>query len=236
MPSVLTVHHDTLSDRVVKHVVGHIRENQLRTGHKLPSEIQVGTTLGISRGIVREAYSLLRASGVLEVTNGKVPRVGRLKNTALTQFLSHGLLTGQVTVEEMLDLRSSIELRAAELAAEKRRAEDVASLRKILIAMKASLRNPEEFVQHDIRFHQTIGEATGNPLFELVSGALRGCLETSVRAGIQSRIVHKQLSSLFDMHAAIVDAIEARAPERAREMMASHFVEARRALSGIFSS
>ncbi len=227
---------DTLSDRVVNHVITHIRENQLRTGQNLPSEIQVGAILGVSRGIVREAYSLLRASGVLEVANGRVPRVGRLTNSALRQFLSHGLVTGQITPDEMLDLRSSIEVRAAQLAAEKRRPEDVESLRATLAAMKATLRKPEEFAQHDIRFHQTVGRATGSALFEVVGGTLRECLETSVRAGIQSRIVHKQLSSLYDMHAAIVEAIESRAPSRAGEMMALHFDVARNALRGVFSS
>ena len=140
MPVDLTPEGETLSDRVVKHIVGHIRENQLGTGNKLPSEIQVSTSLGISRGIVRETYSLLRASGVIEVANGRAPRVGRLKNGLLTQLMSHALLTRQVTAEDMLDLRGSIEVRAAELAAEKRRAVDVESLKKILASMQATLR------------------------------------------------------------------------------------------------
>ena len=44
-----------LSERVTKHLVRYIRENGLRTGDKVPSEVQASLDLGISRGVVRQA-------------------------------------------------------------------------------------------------------------------------------------------------------------------------------------
>ena len=76
-------------------------------------------------------------------------------------------------------------------------------------------------------FHEAIAAATGNPLFELVSNALRTSLETSIRAGLNSPVTQSRLARVVDTHSAIVDAIEARQPARAAFLMAVHFEEAR---------
>src|SRR5689334_12256715 len=43
-----------ISDRVARHVMGHIKQHRLQPGANLPSEVQISASLGVSRGIVRE--------------------------------------------------------------------------------------------------------------------------------------------------------------------------------------
>src|SRR5216684_1622370 len=109
-----------LADRVTNYLVDYIRESGLTSGQPLPSEVQVAAKLKISRGIVREAYRSLRAAGILDVSPGKVPRVGTLSNAAFVQLLRHALVTRQTAPEEVLDLRNAVETRAAEIAASQR--------------------------------------------------------------------------------------------------------------------
>ena len=221
----------SLSDRVARHLMDHIRTNRLSSGERLPSEVRLSAELKISRGIVREAYRALGSAGILEISNGRSPRVGALRSTALIHLLQHALATQQASPEQALDLRSAIEIRAAELAAEKRSATDLEVLARAVRGMKRARRDIDAFVTHDVRFHECLGAATGNPLFSLISSALSEAMATSVRAGMESRSGQAQVLKVVESHQDIVDAIAARDPATAGACMVRHFEEARRALA-----
>jgi GntR family transcriptional repressor for pyruvate dehydrogenase complex len=220
-----------LSDRVTHHLMDHIRTNRLASGERLPSEVRLSADLKISRGIVREAYRALRSAGILEISNGRSPRVGALRSTALIHLLQHALATHQASPEQALDLRSAIEVRAAQLAAEKRSAGDIEVLARAVRGMKRARRDIDAFVRHDVRFHECVGAATGNPLFALISSALGEAMATSVRAGIESRRNQAQVLRVVESHQDIADAITASDPGAAAICMQRHFEEARRALA-----
>ena len=226
-----TQQHRNLSDRVAHHLMDHIRTNRLASGERLPSEVRLSADLNISRGIVREAYRALRSAGILEISNGRSPRVGALRSTALIHLLQHALATQQASPEQALDLRSAIEVRAAALAAEKRSAHDIEVLSRAVRGMKRARRDIDAFVKHDVGFHECLGTATGNPLFSLISSALSEAMVTSVRAGMESRSDQAQVLAVVESHQHIVDAIAASDPEAASACMERHFEEARRALA-----
>jgi len=218
---------NTLSDRVVEYIIEYIRERELQAGDRMPSQVQISADLKISRGIVREAFQSLTAAGILEVGVGRSPKVGTLNNVLLTNVMRHALSTRQVSIHQVLDIRCSIEIRAAELAAETRTERDVADLRAAVSGMNRALKNPDRFVPQDVRFHEIIGGATGNPLFQLLTRTLRECMETSIRAGLESRTTRSQLTRIVETHSAIADAIESRQTARAGYLMKVHFDEAK---------
>jgi GntR family transcriptional repressor for pyruvate dehydrogenase complex len=149
-------------------------------------------------------------------------------------MMRHALSTRQVSPEQVLDLRCSIEVRAAELAAEMCTKKDVADLRTAVAGMNRALKkNPDRWVQNDIRFHEIISGATGNPLFRLLVGTLRECMESSIRAGLESRTTKAQLTRIVETHSALVDAIESRQATRAGYIMKVHFDEAKEAIRGV---
>jgi len=228
--SSLPVDRDSLSNEVTRYVIAYIRGSGLGPGDKVPSEIHTSAHLEISRGVVREAYRSLQAGGVLEISNGRVPRVGQLNDKAFVQMLEHGLSTQQATVEHILDLRGAIEVRAAELAAMNRSAEHVKSLEQELAVFEKAKRNRERWVQSDMRFHVIVGEASANPFFSLFSGALRQALEVSIRSGLEKRIARGEIDQMVETHKRIAAAIIGGKPEAARKHMRVHFDEARAAI------
>ena len=219
-----------LSERVMQYLVKHIHDNDLKPGDRLPSEIQVSGDLGISRGVVRQAYHSLRTAGILEIAMGRSPRVGELSHAAFTPLLAHALSTEQVSVQDVLELRFAVEVHAAELAAIHRSSWQVEALNKLVEGMRKTVKDLDRFARIDVRFHQMIGKATGNALFEIFSRTLHGSLESSIRTGLRSRSTLAQIAQIVDTHQAIVDAIEAQQPSRARKLMARHFDEAKNAL------
>lgn len=215
-----------LSDYVSQHLINYIRANQLRRGAPVPSEMRVSSDLGISRGIVREAFRALKMAGILEISNGRSPRVGRISDEGIAQVLQHAISTEQATIEQVLDLRAAIEIRAAELAATNRAQRDVEALRHEVADMRAFKENQSRFIESDARFHQIIWQATGNPLFAIVGGAIRGVLTASIRAGLKNRTTVRQLDQIVATHENIAAAISDRDAVRARNYMAIHFDEA----------
>lgn len=221
---------DSLSDQVTHYIVDLIRTSGLGPGDKVPSEIRTSAHLQISRGVVREAYRSLRAAGILEISNGRVPRVGQLNNKAFVQIVEHGLSTQQATVEHILDLRCSIEIRAAELAATNRSAEHVKALAREVAIFEDAKKHREKWVESDMRFHIIIGEASANPFFGLLSAALRQALEVSIRTGLDRRISWGEIDQMVETHKLVAKAIIDRDPKAARKHMTTHFDEARAAI------
>src|SRR6058998_2519523 len=128
-----------LSERVTQYLVKHIHDNDLKPGDRVPSEVKVSGELGISRGVVRQAYHSLRTAGILEIAMGRSPRVGELSHAAVTPLLLHALSTEQVSVEDVLELRFAVEIHAAELAATNRNPGHVEALRKAVEGMRKTM-------------------------------------------------------------------------------------------------
>jgi DNA-binding FadR family transcriptional regulator len=192
----------------------------------MPSEVRVSSDLGISRGIVREAYRALKMAGILDISNGRAPRVGRISNEGIAHVLQHALSTEQATIEQVLELRAAIEVRAAEMAAVNRKPADAAALLKEVANMEAATQSEDRFIQSDTRFHEVIAHATGNPLFGIIGGAIRGSLTASIRAGLRNRTTVRQLNHIVATHKRIADAIGDRNPAEAKKYMTLHFKEA----------
>jgi DNA-binding FadR family transcriptional regulator len=219
-----------LSERVTRFLIKHIQDNDLKPGDRVPSEVQVSGDLGISRGVVRQAYHSLRTAGILEIAMGRSPRVGEVTHAGFTPILVHALSTEQVSVEDVLELRFAVEVHAAELAAMHRDEGQIEALRKTVDGMRKTMNDHDRFARVDVRFHQLIGKATGNTLFEIFSRTLHTSLESSIRTGLRSRSNMAQIENIVDTHEAIVEAIADQQPARARNLMARHFQEAKDAL------
>ncbi|HVT47599.1 MAG TPA: FCD domain-containing protein [Vicinamibacterales bacterium] len=211
----------------MRHLVSHIRKRRLTTGDPIPSEVRLSADLNVSRSIVREAYRSLASAGILDIANGRSPRVGRLSNRTLTQVLQHALSTDQASRNHVFEVRRSIEIRAAELAATRRTEDHLVELLDAAAAMRAAGDRRAHFIRADMRFHEIIGRATGNPLFVMLGDALRACVQMTIDAGFDSRRTRTELARVAEIHAGIAQAIVDRDAAQARKRMKVHFDEAR---------
>ena len=220
----------SLTTRVIDHILDHIRVNGLLSGDTLPSEIRTSTDLKISRGIVREAFRSLEVAGIIEKGNGRSPRVGVLNNSFLTHLMLHALSTSQVSLQQVLEVRTLLEVHAAQVAAKRRTSSDVRSLHVAVTGMKKSVGAADKFVQYDLEFHSVIDGVTGNPLVDLMCGAMREVMQQTMRVGILHRRVKADALRVVETHHLIANAIEDGNSVRAGVLMRRHFDEARRAI------
>lgn len=223
----------SLTVRVIEHIFDHIRKNGLSSGDTLPSEMRTSTDLKISRGIVREAFRSLEVTGIIKKENGRSPKVGVLDSSFLTHLMLHALTTSQISIKQVLEIRTILEVHAAQMAAKRRTRTDVVRLRSAVAGMKRDVGVADRFVQHDLEFHSVINGATGNPLVDVMCNAMHECMRRTMQVGILNRRAKAEVLKVVDTHDRIATAIDEGNSVRAGVLMKKHFEEAKKAISPV---
>ena len=207
-----------------------IRDGRLRVGDPIPTEAGIADELGVSRTVVREALRALAALGVVDLGNGRRARVGTIDNDVLGLVLDHAVHTDQVSIQQIYDVRRTIEMRTVSLAALRRLEVEAETIAAHAAAMRKAFSTPPEVMEHDIAFHGAIAAASRNPLFALVVGSFGLVTRQTWRIGWESRATDVQRMASVECHERVAAAIEARNPRAAEAAMAQHFDDSVRAL------
>lgn len=218
----------TTSEEVVVNLRGMIQRGELRPGDRLPPERDLAKLLGVSRPTLRAGIRSLAAVGVLQSKQGAGTFV--VKNDGPPSLDSSPLrlmaaLHG-FTNDEMFEARKSIEMAMAGLAAERATGDQMASMAEELAGMYASIDEPEQYLIHDMRFHQTVAGASGNRILTALMNMI-----ASILFDVRSKTVRraKDLKESAEMHRQIYRAIRDRDPEAARSAMRDHLMLAQKA-------
>ncbi|CAI1033118.1 FadR/GntR family transcriptional regulator [Serratia quinivorans] len=220
----------TLSDQVRNYLLDLITTNKLEPGEKVPSEKQLIETLGVSRGVVREAFQALSILGILDISSGKHPRVQTVNSSALETIFNYSMVTRQISTGEILELRKTLEVQCAALAARHGSGKDFSRLRNEMENLRNVFGDHQQFIIHDSRFHLILAEASGNPIYALLLQALRAPLEKSIAAGLQAHDINDRREKIISVHQAILEKVCQRDEAGAREAMQDHFDSAINAL------
>ena len=213
----------SLVRQAMQAVTSHIREQNLRVGDTVPGEGHFATSLGVSRAVMREAFGALAALNLIEVANGRKPRVAALDGSVIAASLDHAVSTAQVSVAEVWDVRRTIEVRTASLAAENRTDAEAARLLALVEAMSGAVSDLGETTLHDIAFHQLIAEASRNELFHQIVSSFAPLMEVAVPTAWRTRDTDDQRTTILEWHHTVARAIADRDPEAARLAMEAHF-------------
>ena len=101
-------------------ITRHIRANELMPGDRLPSETTLSKELNVSRTVVREAFRSLAAMRIIELNTGKRATVAEIDHGAMSLMIEHGVYTEQINIQQIYDVRRTIETRIVALAAIRR--------------------------------------------------------------------------------------------------------------------
>jgi len=212
-------------EQVIAAVHEHIRSNRLGPGATLPSESGLAAQLGVSRPVVREAFSSMAALKLIDIGNGRRARVSSLDRSVLAHVLDHAVITDQISVQQILDVRRTVEMRTVELAAIRRTDAEAAEIMGYTAAMRADMEHSERVMELDIAFHEAIALTSRNPMFALVVGSFHFVTRQTWPIGWAARTSRAQHVKAIDGHEAIAQAIVDRAPRVASARMAEHFDE-----------
>jgi DNA-binding FadR family transcriptional regulator len=221
--------HRNLAQGVVEGLSDGIRQSNFKPGDKLPTESAIMEQFGVSRTVVREAISQLQAAGMVQTRHG-------IGTFVIDRPPQSGLGIGAdtiITVRDVLailELRISMETEAAWLAASRRTEEQVAKMGEALGDMQRAMSHGNIAVEADVRFHQLIAQATGNPYFVELLGQLGNAIIPRARlntVGLELDRPMDYLERVNREHEDIYKAIMRRDPEAARAAMRTHLSNSR---------
>ncbi|GAB0120371.1 GntR family transcriptional regulator [Acidisoma sp. 7E03] len=201
----------------------HIRENGLLVGAALPSEGQFAARLGVSRAVAREGFRSLAALGLIDVANGRRARVAAADEGGLSLMLDHAINTRQVSVQQILDVRRTIELRTAVLAALRRSPAAADEIEDRARAMQADIDVPAKVMEHDIAFHEAIARASQNALFTVLVRSFQMVTRNTWPVGWTARMQTATRAESIACHVSIAVAIRQHDAKGAAQAMTHHF-------------
>lgn len=215
-----------LPDRIYEQILEQIISGQFSVGERLPSENRLCAEYGVSRAVVREAFSRLLADGVVSARQGAGTFVQRKPGR---EFLRLAPLGGIADLMRCFEFRIALEGEAAYIAAQRRTDELMSAIDEAFEKLNEANKSGELGVQEDISFHAAIARASRNQLFVQTLDAL--ALHTSNGMNITRNLSltrhQKRLLLVQEEHRSIVEAIRSGDEEAARRAMRTHIDNAR---------
>jgi len=221
---------ETLVQLTVKALLGHIRDNQLKVGDQLPSELEFTRLLEVSRTVIREAFRALAALKIIEVGVGRRARVAAVDASVMSLTLVNALRTDQLTMQQVWDVRRTIEMRTVVLACMHRTERDARDILQLTELMRDTVDDLPTMTEYDIEFHVAIARATRNPLFPILVSSLTSAIRETNPIVWQVRTKRAEQMEVVDWHRNIAEAINDRNTIGAETAMSQHFDEATRGL------
>ena len=226
--------HRTLADEAAARIVALIEDQDLAPGSVIPAEGELARRFGINRLVVREAVRTLVAREVLESRQGRPARVTVPSAAVLGQILDFRLRQRTLQFADLLDTRRLIEVELAGRAAERigRGEGDATVAARLLTQAIGRASDRGRFIELDIAFHDELANLAGAETLHLLLTSLAGVLRRARQASYDGRVRRGQdHRSTLDHHAAVLDAVVAGDPRRAREAMSAHLAETERDLA-----
>lgn len=209
----------SLHSHVVRELGKRIVVGDLQPGDVLPREETLAETMDVSRTALREALKVLSAKGLIEAR----PKIGtRVRPKQAWNQLDADILSWRCAsmptddfVEKLVEMREIIEPAAAAAAARRRTAAQLSEMETAYQQMAAT-DDSDEWAAADLKFHQSMLNATGNELmislFSVVENALGMFFVLSAKKA-------NNFSYSLPHHLEVLDAIRSQQPEVARKAM-----------------
>lgn len=212
-----------LTDRITEILIDELTSGAYKLGEVLPPEQVIAERLGVSRTVLREAVSRLKAEGLVESKQGRGLAVTAVVRPSVLRM--HAAEEGDIDqIISIVELRRGFEIEAASLAALRRNEDDLAAMRTALADMAHALEtdNVVAGVEADLRFHRAVAEATRNEhyieFFAFLSQLLARNLQVSRTRSAKAR----RGTDAQHEHQLLFEAIEQGDPELARQLARNH--------------
>lgn len=223
----MVVRRTTLVGATVDELINLIETRQLSAGDSLPSTSELAEQLDVSRTVVREAIAELAGQGLLIRRQGKDTEISFPDSDQFERMVRLRFALTGAQFDQLQEFRVTIEIGAARLAAERASVEDDIALKQRLDEL-AAVTDMSLLHEADQAFHREIARISRNDFIlmslEGISPLLIELRKLAWSGWIESG---RNLEELIEAHAAILDAIVARDPDRAADAMARHLDQAR---------
>lgn len=207
-------------DIVVNNIKQLLAERKLKPGDRLPNELEISESMGVSRGSVREAMKILSAFGLIDIRVGNGTYVSETPGNSMMDSLLFSFFVSNPNVENLYELRHLIEIDVLELILKHydENMEERIALKKNLQHLKEMLHNSpssSKLRENDLSFHRLLGSCTKNVLMERIYNIAIDFMEPS----IANTHRNQQGEIVYQVHCDIMNVIDQRDYSRINEVI-----------------
>uniref|UniRef100_UPI0040472ACA FadR/GntR family transcriptional regulator n=1 Tax=Yoonia sp. TaxID=2212373 RepID=UPI0040472ACA len=201
-----------LSAQIAKAIRDAIMSGQLIVDERLPSEAELSEQFNVSRPTVREALKRLGAQSLIRTqrgaTGGAFVNRLRFEDAYGQQITTSTLLLSMndVSFAVACEARYALERACAPLAAERRTADHLATMRAEAHRQSQPGLTDEAFCASDVAFHRALVDAAGNPV---ISYQLAGAVEAMQPLMNMITFSARSRERIIGIHGQIADALAA---------------------------
>ena len=213
-----SIKNERLSDKVVRIIIEKIKSGELGPGDKLPPEQELAESLGISRGILREALTVLQARNYIL----RKPREGTIINDTSGLVLDGfmGMSLEKASYLDLLELRECIEQRSVEKVIDFATEEEVEELKSLAVFSDRSKRKKTP----DYYFHYRLAQLSRNIMFINLIDMYYDVIDALTSHTIKEENRREEITK---EHLLIVAAVEKRDKKAARGAVLYHLKKVR---------
>ncbi|MFC0012851.1 FadR/GntR family transcriptional regulator [Devosia nitrariae] len=208
-------------------------------GTHLPSEAELASRYAVSRLTVREAVKLLEGRGLVEIARGRKATVREPDGSAFTDFLAAIIHNDAKGVFDLVEVRLSLEVQSATLAAKRANRAGLAAIEGALAEMRAAAQRAvagedrdaceRDFNLADVGFHEAIALSSGNRILSYLFEAMAGPLAEGFFISRRGSLARGQtLDDTIDAHQRVLDAIRQGNGRLAGDAMRNHLKDTMR--------
>lgn len=223
--SLEPIEQKSLTELVAQRLIALLSSGALGPGDKLPPERELAKQLEVGRTTVREALKLLTLSGVLDARRGDGTYVRQEFTSFLSQQIRWPVLLSAQQVDEIVEVRDALEVKAVRLAAERATPEEIRRIDACQQLLQIEARDLEQETELDLQFHHAIAEASHNELLSTLMRSLQNVLRQYIALAGQ---MTDRVDTTATEHLAIYDAIATRDPDAAEKAMVEHLAISRK--------
>lgn len=211
-----------LSAQIAKAIRDAIMSGALIVDERLPSEAELSEKFNVSRPTVREALKRLGAQSLIRTqrgaTGGAFVNRLRFEDAYGQQITTSTLLLSmnEVSFAVACEARYALERACAPLAAERRTADHLATMRAEAHRQSQPGLTDEAFCASDVAFHRALVDAAGNPV---ISYQLAGAVEAMQPLMNMITFTARSRERIVDLHSQIADALEAHNGQKVDELL-----------------
>ncbi len=200
-----------LSAQIAQAIRDAIVSGDLIVDERLPSEAELADQFQVSRSTVREALKRLAAQSLIRTqrgaTGGAFVNKLNFQDAHSQQITTSTLLLSMnaISFDTACEARYALERACAQLSAERRTADQLATMRAEIFRQSQPGLTDEAFCASDVAFHRALVDGAGNPV---LSYQLAGAVEAMQPLMNMITFTARSREEIIALHSSITDALD----------------------------
>lgn len=214
----IKVERESISRKIIRRILKHIKKVGLKPGDKLPSEKELMEKMEVGRSSIREALHALVTVDILETKPGKGYYVKRKSNIFC---LPGGSELAEVLIEEqdfmaLIEVRKFLEKKTAVLACRRATEDDIEKVKRIMDEIRDAVDKEENISDITVNLHLALAEATKNPIMVQLLDQIVPLIVT------KARLMELPPEKDMEIHDGVAKALENRNEEELKDWVDEH--------------